>query len=401
MRTLIFHSLRMRKVQTFSIMLTVALSVMILFALGIVYGGVQKGIEVSGERGGADIVVVPDDAASEVSNASLLFTGAPASIYFDAADADRFASIPGVERVTEQFYSQSLNLPCCSTGGETRIIGVDFSTDWTVQPFTSYDLSNGLAEDEVVVGSGATGDVGSQISLLGKTFTVVARLDPSGSDLDNSLLMNIDVAREISSENSGLSYLWQKYGDAGSLVSAVLVDTADGADTNRVITAIENQGGVTAVERSSVVESSQDQLRCVFAILLGAAVAMLVVTLVQLFARFYSCVWERKSELALYRAVGATKRQLRQLIIGEMTVITGVGVGVGLIAGGALSAGLFDLLESGSAFPFVSLSPLAVAGLACAVIVVFAVIGLVAIIMPLSQLSRLDPSLAMQQGDID
>ena len=391
----------MRKVLTASVVLAVAVSVMALFALGLTYGGVQQGVRASAERGGAQIMVVPRDAAADVPDTALLFTGAPAPVYFPVSTAEAIGEVEGVGRATIQFFSQTLNESCCSTAGATRLIGVDFARDWTVQPFSGRDLSVGLADDEVILGADVGGDVGDRLSLLGRTFTIVEKLEPSGADLDDSLLLAIDTARSLSEENLGLSYLWDKYGAPGDLVSCVLADLDGTADASVVLNRINALDGVYAFQRSEVVEASQKQLETVFLILLGAGVLMLASTLVQLFARFYSCVWERKSELALYRAMGASKGQLRALIGGEVAAIVGAGLVSGLACGAGLYVVLMDLLQDGSAFPFISPDPGETGALAAVLAAAFALLALAAIAAPLAQIGRLDPSLAMQQGDID
>ncbi len=70
MNSLILHSIRMRKVQTASIVVSVALSVALALVLGLIYGGVTRGIDVSAERGGADLLIVPKDARSHLTGAS-------------------------------------------------------------------------------------------------------------------------------------------------------------------------------------------------------------------------------------------------------------------------------------------------------------------------------------------
>ena len=64
MRQLILRSLKMHKVQSFSIALTVLLSVAVLTTFGLVYGGTIKGVQLSEERGGAYVMSVPADAAN-------------------------------------------------------------------------------------------------------------------------------------------------------------------------------------------------------------------------------------------------------------------------------------------------------------------------------------------------
>lgn len=401
MKDLILHSLKMHKVQTVSVTLSVAISVMALFALVLTYGGVQGGVQLNAQRSGAQIMVVPVEAAAELSGEDLLFTGAPASYYLNDDVMQRVASTEGVTRTTAQFFGQTLDASCCSVDTASRLIGVDFTTDWTIRPFAHINIPDHLGADEVIVGSGAAGNEDGTITLLGHQYKVIDRLEPSGSGLDQSILLDIDVVREICGESADLAYLWNKYGDPESLVSCILVDYEDQEQYDRLIVRLANIDGVRVLERSAIVNESQGQLETVFAILLGAGVLMLISTLVQLFARFYSCVWDRKSELALYRAIGANRTQLRKLIGGEVAVIVAVGLVAGLILGFILYQVLIGMLQNGAAFPFVSLSAGMMVGVGVAFIAVFALIALAAIGVPLSQLGRLEPSLVMQQGDID
>lgn len=401
MRDLVLHSLSMRKVQTASVVLAVTLSVMTLLALVMVFGGVRQGVAVNEQRSGAEALVVSADAAATVDDSELLFTGAPAPIYFPEETAERIAQMEGVERSTTQFFTQTLDESCCSTIGATRLIGVDFSTDWTVQPFATRQLPSELGPDMVVVGANVGGEPGEGVRLLADGFTVFEKLAPSGTDLDNSILMDIDVARQTSAEAQGLGYLWKKYGEPDDIVSAVLFDFDDSVARNITENRIRALGGVGIIQRSTVVAESQKSLEAVFAILLGVGVAMLVATIVQLFARFYTCVWDRKSELALYRAIGASAKDLRRLIGAEAAIDTGGGYILGLAGGIALYFGLLGLLQGTSSFPFIGLEPWVVALVALGLLALFALLTALAIVVPLRQIGRLDPSLAMQQGDID
>ena len=102
-----------------------------------------------------------------------------------------------------------------------------------------------------------------------------------------------------------------------------------------------------------------------------------------------------------YTHLGASKGQLRALIGGEVAAIVGAGLVSGLACGAGLYVVLMDLLQDGSAFPFISPDPGETGALAAVLAAAFALLALAAIAAPLAQIGRLDPSLAMQQGDID
>ena len=78
-----------------------------------------------------------------------------------------------------------------------------------------------------------------------------------------------------------------------------------------------------------------------------------------------------------------------------------VGVVAGLFLGFLLYSVLLGVLLDSMAFPYIGLSIPLILGLVAAVILLFALISVLSILWPLRQVGRLDPSLAMQQGDID
>ncbi len=404
MKELIFSSLKKRKIQTISVVLVVAASTTLLFSLLLIYSGVSSGVTLSKERGGAELMLLPTDADESISDNTLLFTGSPTPVYMNSDVLEKAAKIDGVAKVAPQFFSQTIEASCCTTGNETRVIGFDPKSDWVVQPLTDCDLSNGLAEDEVLVGARMSDYGGDTISMLGKEYKIAGYLAETGSDIDLSLMVDIETARQMSREIVGYDHYWDKYGDPDTLVSSVLIDVDDSlseTEQTMVLRKLSNIDGVRVLERSSVIDSSQESLSSVFAVMFAAGILMLIVCILQLFSRYYSCVWERKSELALYRAVGATQKQLSGLIGGEAAILSGAGIVIGLVLGVILYFAGQAWLSSMESFPFVAPSILISIAFGAGVVVLLALVTLLSIIAPLRQLNRIDPSLAMQQSDID
>ena len=402
MRQLIFHSIRMRKVQSASILISIALSAALFLVLGGIYGGVTQGISLSAERSGADLLVVPGDARSYLDEGELLYTGVPVPMYMDEDVMDAIRGLEGVERATAQFFSQTLNASCCSATDETRLVGINLDDDFIVSPLLPDGFGGQLADDEVIVGSQVDGIVDGVLHIYGKPYRVAATMAESGGDLDHSIIMDMDVARQVSAQTDGFDSTWEKYGASEGLISAIMVDATDDAEVyEKLKIKLNLTDGVAYVENAETAERTQDQMRSVFLLLAGAAVLMLAVTVLQLFARFYSCVWDRKSELALYRAIGASQREIRGLIGGEVALLAGGGAIVGIVVGFILYRALLGVLADSLAFPFVSVGAAGMTLLIAGIIVLIAVLSFLSIIWPLRQVGRLDPSLAMQQGDID
>ncbi len=82
-----------------------------------------------------------------------------------------------------------------------------------------------------------------------------------------------------------------------------------------------------------------------------------------------------------------------------MVVMAGLVVGFAL--GVILYQAILGLLQDSIAFPFIGMDAGAVALLVAAIAALFAIISALSVAWPLYQIGKLDPSLAMQQGDID
>lgn len=403
MKQLIAHSLKMHKIQTASIIASVAASVMIMVTFGLIWAGVQQGIETSKARGGADVMAVPSNSVSYLDETELLYTGAPAPLYMDGEIVESIAAVDGVVAASPQFYGQTLDSGCCSTTGETRLIGIDPATDFVVRGLTDDAAVASLGEGEVIVGSAVGGVRDGSLTIRGTKYAVVATMSETGTGFDSSIVADIDVVRDISRNLEGYGHYWQKYGDPENLVSCVMVnlDENDPSALTAVKARINLSKDATPIVRSEVADKSIDQLQSVFFLLIAAAAILGVVVLLQLFARFYSSVWDRKSELALYRAIGASKKNLRALIVGEVETIAGAGFVIGAVLGFAAQAALLGVMQGGLAFPYRAPGAAQSALIVAAVAIALEAVSLASIAVPLRQIERLDPSSAMQQGDID
>ncbi|MCB6993584.1 ABC transporter permease [bacterium 210820-DFI.6.37] len=400
MLKLIVQNLEKRKIQTASIFLAIVISTAVLFSLLLLYDGVSKGIETSGKRMGADIMVVPSEVEGMIEETDLLFTGVPTTIYMSEDVESIIADVKGVEATTVQFYGQTLGSACCSTGTEQRIIGYDAESDWIIKPWINQSLSGELGENEVIIGCNVGGFEDGEGMLLGRKTRAVAVLEPSGTNLDFSILVNLDTARSFSKEIEGYDHFWEKYGQPEELISAVMVKTTEDKKAS-VANLIELKGDFKCITSSDVLGNLQNQMKVIFIIMLGAGILLGVASVFQLFARFYSMAWERKSELGLYRAMGASERDLKILILGEALLITSIGSIAGLTAGAGLYNLLLWLLVEETGFPFITPSFLTILLDVTILIILACLVGYLAVLAPLRQIGRIDPSIAMRKNDID
>ncbi len=400
MLQLIWHSLTRRWVQSLSTLLAMAVSTGILFALYLLYLGVSYGMDTGKKRLGADLLVIPAEA--QVDPETVLFTGTPLNIYMNRDLEDKTRHIPGVRRVTSQFFAQTLGEGHCTLEKATRIIGFNPQSDWLIWSWVR-DVrgGTGLASDEILIGSRVEGRKGDQASILGKKFRVAAVMDPTGTSLDDSILMPMDTARRLAKETPYLELFWGKYGRPEELISAILVEVDEKYQKDEVARMIEGLGGVKVVQTSGVLRNIKAQMDILFLIILGGWLLAAVSSILQFFARFFSLAWDRKGEWGLYRALGATRRDLKLLVVGEVLFLTLGGIVTGLVLGSLLYSAILTILQKQKAFPFIEPSLSAVLYGLVGVTLIFSLIGIFSAWFPANRSGRIEPSAAMALEDID
>ena len=403
MMRLVLKNVRRHAVQSAAVVVLVATGALLMYTLLMHLVGAYEGASLAQERGGAEIMLVPKDAASEVSDSALLFTGAPFHIYMSSDTVAEVEGLFGVERASGQFFAQTLSMPCCTPDTATRIVGVDLSTDWTLQPLVDLDLSQGLSDDEVLLGSRVSGNPDGTVTILGTKYRIAGRLLPTGSDLDMCIIADISMVRAFAESYEENDHLWEEFGGADGAVSAVLVDLRDDLDDNeraRAIAHLKNISQAKVIVRSEAVDQAGETIHLLLTIMLFATVLIVLVAACQLFSRFYSMAWDRRAEFAVYRMVGATRRHLVLLVVGEALLLCGVGVLMGLLGGFAVFHASLAWLLSTTSFPFVEPGVAFAVVSATAIVVLWLAVACLAIIAPLRQVGKISPALVMRQSDI-
>jgi putative ABC transport system permease protein len=112
--------------------------------------GAATGLELSVERLGADIVVVPQGTRTEMEGA--LLTAIPDSSWMPAETVAKLAAIPGVKAVSPQIYLATVAGPPSCPASEVHLIAFDPRSDLTVQPWLEKQLPAGLKAGEAIGG---------------------------------------------------------------------------------------------------------------------------------------------------------------------------------------------------------------------------------------------------------
>lgn len=231
---------------------------------------------------------------------------------------------------------------------------------------------------------GAESPLGARIRIGAQQFRVIGVLAPRGQflgiDLDD--VAYVPVARAMDLFNRpGLMELHLTYTDATSSAAVVaqartLMKARHGREDFTIVTQADMLGALSNI--LNVVTAAVGALGGI-SLLVGGVGIVTVMTI---------AVTERTAEIGLLISLGARRRTVLALFLGEAVVLSAVGGALGLVIGIGIAQGahlLLPALPVSTPLPFVLLAE----GLAMAV-------GLLAGVVPARRAARLDPVEALR-----
>lgn len=357
--------------------------------------GAATSLELAADRLGADIIVVPESAQTAMEGALLM--GAPASFWMPQERVTELAAIPGVDAISPQVYLATLVGASCCSASEMFMVAYDPRSDFTVRPWLEKRLPAGLGVGDVIGGDYISATEGKDgILVYGTRVTLKGNLEPTGTGLDQTLFFTMDTAQQlaVSSFVQAEKPLVIPQGQ----VSAAMIKLAPGADTEKVaVDILRNVPGVFPIQSANLFQSSRAQLKSLLntVVLMLALIWPLAILLIGMV--YLMAANERRRELGMLRALGATRRFIARSLLAEAGMLAFIGAAVGLFLA-ALAIYLFRrLIMTSLGVPFLLPSPGALAlqvgaGLLLAMVSVF-----LAALLPAIKVSRQDPAVAMRE----
>jgi putative ABC transport system permease protein len=285
---------------------------------------------------------------------------------------------------------------CCSFS-EMFMVAYDPETDFTVRPWLERQLRAGLHTGEVVGGSFISATEGEDnIRLYGYLATLKGNIRPTGTGLDQTLFFTMDTAREIAraSETKAEEPLSIPEGQ----VSAILLKVRPGSDIHAIaIQVARTVPGVFPIESTNLFQSSRKQLESLLntIVIMMATIWPLAVVLIGMV--YLMAANERRRELGVLRALGATRNFVFKSLLVEASLLAICGATIGASLA-VMAIYLFRrLLVATLGVPFLLPSPGGLllqiaAGLLLAMLSVF-----LAALFPALKISREDPAIAMRE----
>ena len=396
-QNLAYRNLKAKPVRTAILVVLTALLSLTVCGGTLLVSSLRTGLSSLEARLGADIMVVPYEAKTKSNLESVVLHGNPGYFYMDMSRYEKIASREGVGQISAQFFLASTSSGCCSI--PVQIIGFDPETDFTITPWIRRSYGGALEPGDIVVGNDLNAFVGDTLTFYGVDCRVAAKLDKTGTYYDAAVFTSVETIQQLiaSSLDKGMNDFAGI--DPERVVSAVLINTADGYSIEEVLNDINiHVKKVKAVQTKEMIAGISDSLRGTSDLIGVLIAAVWVLGLVILLLAFTMSVNERRREFAVLRVIGASQGKLAAVVMQEamLTGLCGAGIGTGLALIGV--AAFRSALEAQLGLPFL----LPGAGRICliAVLSILAVLiaGTAAAAVSAYRISRIDTALILR-GD--
>ncbi|MEX2292943.1 MAG: FtsX-like permease family protein [Acidimicrobiales bacterium] len=278
---------------------------------------------------------------------------------------------------------------------------------WTTDPdLTAYVVADGrgpVADDELALnvaaieeGGFALGDRVTMVNQFGREeFTLVGAVT-FGSAKSSAGATSVELTLAQA----------QRLAGTDGKVQQILARAADGIDeaelTRRIAAVLPpNAEAITGTEAGAQLSKSVQSGFSFFKVILSVfgGVALLVGIFV-ISNTFSILVAQRTRELALLRAIGASRSQVLRSVLFEATFVGLLAAGLGLVAGVGLAKGVTAVLDAtGADLPTTTLQVRS--STVIAALVIGLVVTLVAALIPAIRATRVPPIAALREVAID
>jgi putative ABC transport system permease protein len=391
-----WENLKAKPVRTACLVLVAAILAFALFGGSLLALNLRQGLAAVTRRFGADLMVVPEGAGEQAQ--SSLLNGSVSYFYFDSRVAESVAGINGVITASPQFYLASLATECCDA--PVQLIAYDPATDFVVQPWVAERHSGTVEDGQLVVGSRITIDRDGAIKLFNHRYPVAAQLSESASGLDTSVFMTMHTMRQLidRAHAERYNFLADKYG--GDAISAVLVKADPAKSAASLAWAIRKENeGVEVLVSQGIFSSIAEALSGLVYYIRVFSALLWAVALVVLAAVFSGSIHERKKEFALLRILGATRKKLAGIVLGESSLAGLAGGAAGIVLASLAVFPFSALIGERLGLPYLDAPILYSIPLALGSLALSALAGALASLHSAYKISRAETYFTMREGE--
>ena len=363
-RSLPFVNLIKKPARSIALLILSAFLAVSAFGGSLAVMSLRNGIDSLESRLGADIIVVPYEAATQGSYESVILQGNPGAFYMSNSVIGEISEeIEGIEKLSAQYFLVSAKAGCCSV--KVQIIGFDPETDFSVTPWIERSYGKELSDGDVIVGAMVEVSTGDDIKLFDQKVNVVGQLERTGTELDTAIYCNVNTVKQLMQAAQVKQLVDYNGSDPDKVISSVLIKVRGDYDIDDVTSDINlHVRGIKAIRAKSMISSVSDSLSGVSSAI-GVLIAVIwVLSLIIMAIAFSMINNERKKEFAVLRVLGASRGMLSKIVFKEALMLTFAGGVCGILLALLVGVLFFDSLTSSIGVPFLlpSVGTMAVVG---------------------------------------
>ncbi|TAJ26245.1 MAG: ABC transporter permease [Reyranella sp.] len=390
--SLALQNLGRRKARSLLLIAAVAVASGVVFTGATLMRSIDQSMAVGFTRLGADMMVVPDGALTNITAA--LLTVEPTDLVLDQ-DLFTNAKLAAVGRAAPQKIARVEHSGIGSHHESADLIGFDPALDFTVRPWLVEKLNRDMRPGDVILGAAREAPLGSELLIFGKPHIVYGRLGRTGVGThERGAFMSFGtldaLAPSVHGHGGGPPAALQK-----GKVSGFLVELAPGATPLQArFSILSTLKGVKVVTGDSTMSGIRQGLSALLDGIMALMVLMFASTALMVSVLFSAIVTERRGELGLLKAIGARRGQVVGMMVTEAVIATGAGGALGVVLG-ILVMRLYERslvywLEN-VGVPFLWLDTPRMIAVAAGAIVLASTIGALGALYPAWRASRRDP----------
>ena len=350
-RFLAMRNCRQNGTRSVTLAVITAILALVIFGGSELLLGLQGGLVRFQQRLGADVVVLPQEAAQTGALEGVLVQGVPAHFYMEARYLDELRGMRGVAQAAPQFFLASAHAGCCSVA--VQIIGFDPATDFTIRSWMQEAGAAQMGYGDILVGSGISVPADAMLTFYNMPCRVVGRLSPTGTGMDTAVYTNMETMRAMMANAAALDFDYFKDIPPDAAISAVMIRTSEGFTPEGVAAAInEMYPALAARPAHGMVHHVEEGLGGILetiGVLVG--VIWLLAVLVLGFA-FHLSARERRREFLVLRIAGATRAFLVRMMLMEAALTSAAGGVAGIAVGMLVILPFAGLMKAGLMRPY-------------------------------------------------
>jgi len=389
-------NLKRKLTRTWLLFAIVAVVSCTLFTATLFLKSINNALKIGTYRLGADILVVP--ASAEAKAKSALLSGEPTQFLMDRSVLDRVKHVEGVKDATPQLFIKPTSFSCCFNV-DVFLVAFDPDSDFTVKPWLEKNLNRKLGINEIITGRSVPVIVGDMIPFFGTNFRVAGTMEPTGMDFfDRAIFMSLDAAYKMAADSKTKAL--QPIEIGRDKISTVLVQVNEDFTPDRVAVRIEYAvSGVKALVSDRVISTVRNQLSgLIRAIIIISIVLWFIVLLIMAFA-FYMIVNERRREIGLLRAMGASRKHISIILLSEASLLSVGGGATGVILGFGLLMSFKGLMLHYLKLPYLFPSPADLTVLIAGAVIFSLATGLLSALLPSLAILKMEPYEAIRREE--